>query len=80
MDFWIIWFKSLYAISYEYIKGVRSRSEYAGVTFASGGQYLDTGCKTIHAASYTSSKVNAKSISKNGGGCVYRSILKVTWS
>lgn len=59
------------------LKGVRSRSEYTGVTFASGGQYLDTGCKTIHAASYTSSKVNAKSISKNGGGCVYRSILKV---
>ena len=59
------------------LKGERSRCEYTGVTFASAGQYLDTGCKTIHAASHTSSKVKAKSISKNGGWCGYRSLLKV---
>lgn len=59
------------------LKGERSRCEYTGVTFAAAGQYLDTGCKTIHAASNTSSKVKAKSISKNGGWCGYRSLLKV---
>lgn len=59
------------------LKGEHSRCEYTGVTFAAAGQYLDTGCKTIHAASYTSSKVNSKSISKNGGWAGYRSLLEV---
>lgn len=59
------------------LKGEYSRCEYTGVTFAAAGQYLDTGCKTIHAASYTSSKVNSKSISKNGGWAGYRSLLEV---
>ncbi|MDK9580148.1 Fe-S cluster assembly protein SufB [Sneathia sanguinegens] len=59
------------------LKGERSRSEYTGVTFASAGQYLDSGCKVIHAASYTSSKVKSKSISKNGGWACYRSLMEV---
>lgn len=59
------------------LKGERSRSEYTGVTFAASGQYIDSGCKVLHAASNTSSKVKAKSISKDGGWCVYRSLLKV---
>ncbi|VWL85184.1 Fe-S cluster assembly protein SufB [Oceanivirga miroungae] len=59
------------------LKGERSRSEYTGVSFAGKGQYIDSGCKVLHAASYTSSKVNSKSISKDGGWCNYRSLLKV---
>ncbi|WP_288771149.1 Fe-S cluster assembly protein SufB [uncultured Sneathia sp.] len=59
------------------LKGEGSRSEYTGVTFASAGQYLDSGCKVIHAASNTSSKVKSKSISKNGGWACYRSLLEV---
>lgn len=59
------------------LKGERSRSEYTGVTFASAGQYLDSGCKVIHAASNTSSKVKSKSISKNGGWACYRSLMEV---
>jgi len=59
------------------LKGERSRCEFTGVTFASSGQYLDTGCKIVHAAPNTSSTVHSKSISKNGGTSFYRGLLKV---
>lgn len=59
------------------LKGPRAKSEFTGVTFAAKGQYLDTGCKVLHLAPYTTSTVNSKSISKNGGTAFYRSLLKV---
>ena len=59
------------------LKGDRSRCEFTGVTFASAGQYLDTGCKIIHQGKNTSSTVHSKSISKNGGTTFYRGLLKV---
>src|SRR5699024_840246 len=60
------------------LKGEGARSEFTGVTFASTGQHLDTGTKVIHAAPHTTSTVNSKSISKNGGYAFYRGLLKVT--
>ena len=59
------------------LKGERSRCEFTGVTFASSGQYLDRGCKIVHAAANTSSTVHSKSISKNGGTSFYRGLLNV---
>ena len=59
------------------LKGDRSRCEFTGVTFASAGKYLDTGCKIIHQGKNTSSTVHSKSISKNGGTAFYRGLLKV---
>ena len=59
------------------LKGDRSRCEFTGVTFASAGQDLDTGCKIIHQGKNTSSTVHSKSISKNGGTAFYRGLLKV---
>ena len=59
------------------LKGEGAKSEFTGITFASTGQYLDTGTKVVHAASNTSSIVNSKSISKNGGHAFYRGLLKV---
>ena len=59
------------------LKGEHSRCEFTGVTFASSGQYLDTGCKIVHAAPNTSSTVHSKSISKNGGTSFYRGLLNV---
>lgn len=59
------------------LKGIHSSCEFTGVTFAAAGQFLDTGCKIIHAAPYTTSNVASKSISKNGGGAFYRSLLRV---
>ncbi len=40
-------------------------------------QIQDTGAKAIHLASNTSSKIISKSISKNGGTCTYRGMIKV---
>ncbi|EEY35694.1 Fe-S cluster assembly protein SufB [Pseudoleptotrichia goodfellowii] len=59
------------------LRGERARCEFTGVTFASTGQYLDTGCKIVHAAPYTTSTVHSKSISKNGGNAFYRGFLHI---
>ena len=52
-------------------------TEYTGITFAGGGQNLDTGFKVIHNAKNTSSVINSKSISKDGGACTYRSLVRI---
>jgi Fe-S cluster assembly protein SufB len=59
------------------LKGEGARAEFSGVTFAAKGQVLDTGAVVIHAAPYTSSNINSRSISKGGGVAVYRGAVKV---
>lgn len=59
------------------LRGEGANSEFTGITFAANGQHLDTGTKVIHAAPYTTSTVNSKSISKDGGNVFYRGLLKV---
>lgn len=59
------------------LKGERARAEFTGVTFAGKGQHLDTGAKVVHAAPYTTSSINSKSISKDGGVALYRGALRV---
>lgn len=59
------------------LKGEGAKSEFTGITFAGKGQHLDTGTKVIHAAPNTSSTINSKSISKDGGIAVYRGAVKV---
>lgn len=59
------------------LKGEGAKSEFTGVTFAGTGQFLDTGTKVVHAAPYTSSTVNSKSISKGDGTAIYRGSVKV---
>lgn len=54
------------------LKGEGARAEFTGVSFAGKGQNLDTGAKVVHAAPNTSSTINSKSISKNGGTATYR--------
>ena len=53
------------------LNGEGSKTEYTGISFAGKGQNLDTGFKVVHNAPNTSSVVNSKSISKNGGVCTY---------
>ncbi|MFW6000757.1 MAG: Fe-S cluster assembly protein SufB [Halanaerobium sp.] len=60
------------------LNGKRARAEFTGITFAAEGQYLDTGAQVIHAAPYTTSTVNARSIAKDGGQAYYRGLLKAT--
>lgn len=59
------------------LKGERARAEFTGITFAGNGQHLDTGAKVVHTAPYTTSSINTKSISKDGGVAVYRGALVI---
>ena len=59
------------------LNGVGARCEFTNISFAGAGQNLDTGLKIIHNAPKTSSFVNAKSISKDGGICTFRSNVLV---
>ena len=69
-------------VSYLYpmsiLKGDNSKMEFTGITFAGHGQDLDTGFKVVHNAPNTSSVVNSKSISKDGGACTYRALVRIT--
>ena len=60
------------------LNGEGAKTEFTGISFAGGGQNLDNGFKVIHNAPNTSSVVNAKSISKNGGKCTYRSLVRIS--
>ena len=51
--------------------------EFTNISFAGAGQNLDTGLKVIHNAPKTSTLVNSKSISKDGGVCTFRSNVHV---
>ena len=59
------------------LNGEGSKTEYTGISFAGKGQNLDTGFKVIHNAPNTSSVINSKSISKDGGKCTYRSLVRI---
>ena len=71
-------------VSYLYpttiLKGDNSRMEYTGITFSGKGQNLDTGAKVIHTGKNTSSYINSKSISKDGGIGTFRSAVKINAS
>ena len=55
------------------LNGEGAKCEFTGISFAGKGQNLDTGIKVIHNAKNTSTVVNSKSISSDGGICTFRS-------
>ncbi len=59
------------------LNGKSAKCEFTGISFAGNGQNLDTGLKVVHNAENTSSVVNSKSISKDGGICTFRSNVVV---
>ncbi len=59
------------------LKGDNSKCEFTGITFAGKGQDLDTGLKIVHTGKNTTSAVNTKSISKDGGLNTMRSSVVV---
>lgn len=59
------------------LKGEGARAMFSGISFAGKGQNLDTGTKVVHAAPNTSSTIDSRSISKDGGIAVYRSLVSV---
>lgn len=60
------------------LNGEGSRVEFTGITFAGKGQNLDTGAKVVHNAPHTSSYLNTRSISKDGGISTFRSAVTIT--
>ena len=68
-------------VSYLYpmsiLKGKGAKIEFTGITFAGKGQNLDTGAKVVHSAPDTSSYINTRSISKDGGISTFRSSVVV---
>ena len=59
------------------LKGRGARMEFTGITFAGKGQNLDTGAKVVHSAPETTSYMNTRSISKDGGISTFRSSVVV---
>ena len=59
------------------LKGDNSHMEFTGITFAGEGQNLDTGAKVVHVGRDTSSYINTKSISKDGGISTFRSSVVI---
>jgi Fe-S cluster assembly protein SufB len=57
--------------------GDRSKSDFIGVAFAGKDQNQDTGSKIIHIGKNTSSTIQSKSISKDGGITSYRGLISV---
>lgn len=61
-----------------YLLGKRAHGEILSVALAnSAGQHQDAGAKIVHVAPDTTSVINSKSISRNGGRTSYRGLLKV---
>ena len=59
------------------LNGAGSRCEYTGVTFAGKGQIIDNGAKVVHVAPNTCSTINAKSLSKDDGVSINRTLAKI---
>ncbi len=59
------------------LKEPGAKADILSIAFAGKGQHQDSGAKLIHLAPYTSGKVVAKSISKDGGRTSYRGMVTV---
>src|SRR5438874_4928457 len=57
--------------------GPKAHGEVLSVAYAGAGQHQDAGAKMTHAASETTSIIESKSISKDGGRTTYRGLVKV---
>ena len=60
------------------LAGRKARGEVLSISLASKNQHQDTGAKMIHLAPETSSRIIAKSISKNGGRSSYRGMVSIS--
>jgi Fe-S cluster assembly protein SufB len=60
-----------------WLVGPKAHGEVISVAFAGAKQHQETGAKMVHAASETTSRISAKSISAHGGTNVYRGLVRV---
>ncbi len=59
------------------LAGPKAHGEVLSVAYAGPGQHQDAGAKMTHAAPETTSIIESKSISKDGGRTTYRGLVKV---
>jgi Fe-S cluster assembly protein SufB len=59
------------------LAGKNARANHLSIAFAGKGQNQDIGAKVYHLAPNTSSTINSKSISKDGGIVTYRGFVKI---
>ncbi len=59
------------------LAGRGARCDHLGIAFAGENQTQDTGAKVIHAAPETTSRVLSRSLAKNGGKTVFRSLISI---
>jgi Fe-S cluster assembly protein SufB len=59
------------------LRGRGAKADYTGITFSGEGQELDTGAQMLHLAPETTSFINAKSMSKDGGKGTFRAAITV---
>jgi Fe-S cluster assembly protein SufB len=60
-----------------YLMGPKAHGEVLSVAYAGAGQHQDAGAKMVHAAPETTSIIESKSISKDGGQTTYRGLVRV---
>src|SRR5919109_1493111 len=60
-----------------YLTGPKAHGEVLSVAYAGEHQHQDAGAKMIHAAPETTSLIESKSISKDGGRTTYRGLVRV---
>ena len=60
-----------------YLVGPKASGEVLSVAYAGAGQHQDAGAKMVHAAPETTSLIESKSISKDGGRTSYRGLVRV---
>lgn len=60
-----------------YLVGRKAHGEILSIASAGRGQHQDAGGKAVHTASETSSIINSKSVSHDGGRTSYRGLVKV---
>src|SRR4030095_17177533 len=59
------------------LTGPKAHGEVLSVAYAGAGQHQDAGAKMTHVAPETTSIIDSKSISKNGGRTTYPGLVKV---
>jgi Fe-S cluster assembly protein SufB len=60
-----------------YLTGRRAHGEVLSIALAGVGQHQDAGAKMLHLAPDTTSRILAKSISKDGGRSTYRGLVHI---
>jgi Fe-S cluster assembly protein SufB len=60
-----------------YLMGPKAHGEVLSIAYAGQGQHQDAGAKMVHAAPETTSLIQSKSISKDGGRTTYRGLVRV---